>query len=346
MGVIGGLLHQLNPPQHFTHMGIMVADNTLIRHCPAAEDQLTSPEYYTGSIDVGPFSQPAPTDGLNRDHLKYGWPGTITQSVEQAYYADRYGGNLPGNIAYSGDVLPDPDSKAGTPHRINALGFNTVFDNDVEYPPLIVQPCHNLLALRSQEEQAIILGALHRVADAALQIYAHYRFYSYTNGQIGGNPDYFGPGKTVLDSMPDYISDPTDPNFGKWRDWTGFSWANPKKVKLKKVDQTIPAVCSSFVWQSVQIANEAGAGAPLPIPGIILDSAENPEPQDIAGCKRTVPPDLTGDNTDANTLDGLYLYDEASRKKVAEWWSSDNLDSLWSRIYALSRGPFRKLSAI
>jgi hypothetical protein len=332
MGTIGGLLHQLNPPQHFTHMGIMVADHTLIRHCPAAQEQLTAKEFYTGSIDLGPFSQPAPTDGLNRDHLRYGWPGAITESIEQAYYADRYNGNLPGNISYNGDMLPDPDSPAGTSYRMHALGFNTVFDNGVEYPPLIVQPCPSLLAQMPEQEGALVISALNRVADAALQIYAHYRFYCYTNSRIGEDPQYWSPGKTVLDSLPDYIVDPNDPNFGKWRDWTGFSWSNPGKVKLKKVPNTIPGVCSTFVWQSVQNANKAGGSK------IILDSAENPEPPTTGGCERRLPPDSTGDNTDNLTPDGCYLYDEASRKKVAEWWSSDDPNSLWSSIYAQTSG--------
>jgi hypothetical protein len=330
MGVIGGLLHQLNPPQHYTHMGIMVADNTLIRHCPAEQNQLTAKEYFTGSINLGPFSQPAPTDGLNKQHLRYGWPGAITQSVEQAYYADRYNGMLPGNIPYSGDMLPDPDSRAGTSYRINALGFNTVFDGSVEYPPLIVTPCPNLLAQNQQTSQ-IVTNALNRVAEAALQIYAHYRFNCYSRAVIAEDPNFMGFGQTVLDALPDYIADPTDPNFGKWRDWTGFSWSNPHLVKVRTVPYTIPAVCSSFVWQSVRNANKAGG------PKITLDSAEKPEPLDAPGCQRRLSPDYAGD-TAAQYTDGLYLYDEASRKKVAEWWSSDDPASLWSTVYAQSSG--------
>jgi hypothetical protein len=98
-----------------------------------------------------------------------------------------------------------------------------VFDNGVEYPPLIVTSCPSLLAQLDEAEQSLVIDALHRVADAVLQIYAHYRFYCYTQSSIGDDPNYQGPAQTVLDSMPDYIADPTDPNFGKWRDWTGFT---------------------------------------------------------------------------------------------------------------------------
>jgi hypothetical protein len=62
-GSIGGLLHQLDPPQHFSHMGIMVADYDLIRHTTAVPGRLTAEEYYTGSV----LGVTAPADGLNPD---------------------------------------------------------------------------------------------------------------------------------------------------------------------------------------------------------------------------------------------------------------------------------------
>jgi hypothetical protein len=49
-GPIGGLLHQLRPPQHYSHMGIMLADHDLVRHCTAEPGWLTADEYYTGTI--------------------------------------------------------------------------------------------------------------------------------------------------------------------------------------------------------------------------------------------------------------------------------------------------------
>jgi hypothetical protein len=44
MGEIGGLLHQLQPPQHYSHTGLMVTDYDLIRHSPASDERLTSEE--------------------------------------------------------------------------------------------------------------------------------------------------------------------------------------------------------------------------------------------------------------------------------------------------------------
>src|SRR5436305_4855953 len=49
-GLIGGLLHQLDPPQHYSHMGIAVSDFNLFRHCTALPSRLTAEEYYEGSV--------------------------------------------------------------------------------------------------------------------------------------------------------------------------------------------------------------------------------------------------------------------------------------------------------
>jgi hypothetical protein len=65
-----------------------------------------------------------------------------------------------------------------------------------------------------------------------------------------------------------------------------------------------------------------------------LDSVENPEPSDPVGCSRTLQPDYAADNVDSFTPDGLYLYSETQRQQVAKWWSSDDPDSLWSKVYA------------
>ena len=170
-GVIGGLLHSLNPPQHYSHMGIVVADHNLIRHCTMSQERLTAKEYFSGSL----LGIPAPLDGLNPDHLQFGWPGTITQSTYQAFLADRYGDSLtpPGQSGpYKGSTLPDLESAQSpkTGYLMNQLGFDPVSDDGTTwYPPLIVKPCP-LLQLKS-----VLLGvALYRVAQQALATYAYY----------------------------------------------------------------------------------------------------------------------------------------------------------------------------
>lgn len=89
-GKIGKLLHNISPPQHYTHMGIMVNHMYLIRHSTAIVDRISADEYYDGAI----LGVAAPTNGINPDHLEFAWPGSITQSFEQAFLAERYGESL------------------------------------------------------------------------------------------------------------------------------------------------------------------------------------------------------------------------------------------------------------
>jgi hypothetical protein len=309
-GQIGGLLHQLDPPQHYSHMGLFVTNHDLIRHCTASPGRLTAPEYYTGSI----LGVKVPADGLPVDHLQFGWPGTITQSVEQAFYADRYAAqNLtpPGSgDQYHGADLTDLDSSA-TPkktYRIGALSFETVDGFDT----LIVKPCPLL-------ETSDVNAALNRVADEALKIYAHYRFYAFTDGAIAESLNRIGPPGKVVASMPD-----REPITGKWLDW-----ADPTKVKWIDVPDTVPAVCSSIVWQSVRNAIKTGG------PKIKLDWAElKPDALGEAGgaCRRSLEPDWKGDTRDPFTIDGLYFYDEESRKRAAIWLNESMTDKVFTGL--------------
>src|SRR5262249_33834221 len=123
-GKIGGLLHQLHPPQHLFHMGVMGPDFDLIRHTTAVPARLTAEEYYTGSI----LGVKAPADGLSPDHLQFGWPGSVTQSAEQAFLADRYGGLTPPGLSgpYTGSDLLDKESPSGRRYTVAALSFDPI----------------------------------------------------------------------------------------------------------------------------------------------------------------------------------------------------------------------------
>jgi hypothetical protein len=296
-GEIGGLLHQLDPAQNYSHMGIFVANHDLIRNCTASPGRLTAEEYYTGSV----LGVKAPLDGLNVDHLQFGWPGTVTQSVEQALYADRYaaaGLNPPGtNQPYHGSDLTDLDSTENPQkrYRIGALSF----DNVDGFDALVVKPCPQL-------ESPLITEALNKIADAALQIYAHYRFYSYTDGAVAQDPNREGPATKVVAAMPAW-----DSAIGKWADWS-----DPNAVSWIDVPYTLPGVCSSYVWQAVQNVKKAHG------PQIVLDWAEDHASAlgEAGGkCRRWFPPDWRGDALDPYTLDGLYFYDESMREKAADW---------------------------
>lgn len=297
-GVIGGLLHALTPPQHYSHMGILVANYNLVRHCTCSSEWLTASEYFTGSV----LGVPAPVDGLDPSHLQFGWPGTITQSVYQAVMAERYGTNPPPGsaAAYAGSMLTDQASTQ-TPkskYLMADLSFDPVSDDgQTWYPPLIVKPCPSL-------QTSAVTNALGRIADAALEIYAHYRFYCYTNGLVGGILDYSGPGLSVPVAQPDFnLAE------GRWTDWAepATQWITP--------GSTIPGVCSSFVWQAVQQA------FPKNLATVVLDWAKDNASglgEDNGACVRTIPPDWTADTLDPYTVDGLYYYSEDGRKTAGQ----------------------------
>jgi hypothetical protein len=316
MGPIGGLLHDLDPPQHYSHMGIFVADYSLIRHCTMSPRRLESPEYYTGSI----LGQSVPEDGFNHDHVRYGWPGTITQSVEQALIADQPAMATPlGHPAdYTGASLTDWESQKQTTYTINALSFDGTSDDGARwYYPLVVGPCPQL-------KSPAVAAALDRIADGALKIYAHYRFYAYTKGTIGSDLEFDGPVFKLPAPLPAW-----DPVTTKWTDWSGVvNWVS---------QPTIAAVCSSFVWQAVQNANKQKGDK------IVLDWAKTHQQAlgGIAGaCSRTVPPDWSGDFVDGFTEDGLYTYSQDQRQTAGSWLHDELSESVYENIKGRIRGDY------
>ena len=310
-GQIGGLLHQLDPPQHYSHMGIVVADYDLIRNCTASPSRMTSDEYYSGSV----LGVSAPVDGLDVDHVQYGWPGSVTQSAEQIFFADRYGDALtpPGlDAPYHGADLVDKESPSGKAFAIAAMSFDGVWDDGTWIPALVVKPCPLL-------ETPEVRAAIERIADEAMKIDAHYRFYCYSDGAIGNDPNYLGPATEVPAAQPDW-----DPASMKWVDWS-----DPATVHWKKVPATIPAVCSSFVWHAIQNANKAAS------PKLTLDWAETPAEalgEKGGACRRAMPPDWTADTRDPYTLDGLYTYDEESRKRAGDWLNDSLADEVFTSL--------------
>lgn len=160
-GVIGDLLRNVDPPQRYSHTGIMVADRFWIRHSTASTKRYG--DYGVGSTQAG-------SDGIRPDILRYGWPGTITQSVYEAF---------------EGGFIRDPESQklyeidGFNPDPIRCSG-----EVDLTYPLLIKPP---------PEWEQTIRPILHQVADAASQTNGHYRFGNYTDGTMPQNPALNAP---------------------------------------------------------------------------------------------------------------------------------------------------------
>jgi hypothetical protein len=90
-GLIGTLLGAVQPAQYHDHMGIMVEDYTVVRHCTASKDRMMEERYYTGVV----LGEWVPSDGIREDHMTYGWPGAMTQTVEDAFFTGLRGAYNP-----------------------------------------------------------------------------------------------------------------------------------------------------------------------------------------------------------------------------------------------------------
>lgn len=162
-GLIGGLLRQVTPAQKYSHSGIMTRNYDQVTHSTASEDRMA--DYPVGSKPLS--GEPAATDGIRPDVMKYGWPGVITQSVEQAVF---------------GESMTDPEN--GKSYTLKGFGTSAVgmeIGGGLEIvPPLVVKP-------DPMEETPEVRKQLHLVADAAVADTgkSHYRFFAYTDPTIG-----------------------------------------------------------------------------------------------------------------------------------------------------------------
>lgn len=182
-GIIGQLLNQLS--QRYSHCGIMTKNHVELKHATESEDWLQSPGNESGAEGILGFHQSA---------LTYGWPGTLCQSIDQAI---------------NGSSLTSPEGNA---YQIKDFSFQPAsLSNRVIVNPLVIKPNPftdtNELRLK-----------LHAIAEEALNIKGHYRFYCYTKPDI------------ALDA-------------------TGI--AGPEAGWAK---DTTAVVCSSFIWLAAQKA--------------------------------------------------------------------------------------------
>lgn len=187
-GLVGQLLRQVTPPQFYSHCGIMSKNHIEMRHSTGSDDWLKA-------HPAGSFLGHKGTDGFDPAALKYLWPGTITQTIDNAYY---------------GEWINSPDTG---PYKIADFSFAPDLSNSstIIYP-LVVKP-------NPFSETVSVRAKLHAIADAALAIDGHYRFYCYTKPELALGP----AGIAGQDS----------------------GWAQG----------TLATVCSSFIWLAAQRAN-------------------------------------------------------------------------------------------
>jgi hypothetical protein len=155
--LVDAMFSQLNPPQLYGHSGIMTRNYDQITHCTASEPRMIN---YTVSGILG-----GGDEGFDPDALKYGWPGTITETVDQAV---------------NGQMIADPASTTGEKYSFqsfNGVSSDIQIDNAwILIPPLVVKPDPVL-------ETSEVRKLLTEVADDAYSSTGkfHYRFYAFTN---------------------------------------------------------------------------------------------------------------------------------------------------------------------
>lgn len=313
-GTIGTLLGALRAPQVYTHMGIVVEDFTTIRHSTDIPDRMQA--HPVGSL-VG---QPEPLDGFDPEMVKYGWPGTLTQTVDEAFQAQNPGivptaaSQTPPYLYCDADNGTQPFSGPSPGNHCfscNELSFNTVFGQDgTRRDPLVVSPCTAAEMAHPELRQI-----LHAIADEAKGINGHYRFYAYSDATIAQKPSYFREG-----AMPVYhwstdrnrwvavenqVFDPDDP------------CAPPSRQS--PVPSTVPVVCSSLPWLAVQKYNARQQQYT-----VVLFNRSDTGIHPLPGCTRLVPPNRAGFVPDPSgqTPDGLFFFSAEDRASAAQAFNS------------------------
>lgn len=176
-GPVSLVLHSVNPPQHYAHTGLMVQNFYTLRHSTASDDWLQDEDFLAGEAITGDKG----TDGLDPDRLKYIWPGTVTQSVQEAF---------------TGSWLPDPeghkDDKGNVKMwKIQAFDFYPKDNgNNLIVEPLVVKPNPMVEA-----ELPKVREVLHEVAEQAKRINGHYRLFCFTNSAIVFDDRYAAPAR-------------------------------------------------------------------------------------------------------------------------------------------------------
>lgn len=320
-GTIGALLAALVPAQHFTHMGIVTRDRVELRHCTGSKDFLEEHPYPAGP---GTVSHDNPTDGFSEFAVRYGWPGTVTQSVELAYRAS-IGQNDGVDIPYQ---PADPKYPGMSTHIPSTKLSSTVLGDELPVTGMDFEPVQAPVGLptdadamldaivagdRSEQDlQAIsasatitwqtfwplvvkpcphnlqphIVDALRRVAAAAEFLHGHYRFHAYVDAHMAENPSVYGPP----------MGEPARPD--------------PERPCAPPIiwDHSLPLVCSTFVWEAVQEANRRANG-----PRIFLTQPWDHHP--LHNCPSFYQPPVGADHPAPD--DGLFDYDERGTARAA-----------------------------
>jgi hypothetical protein len=160
--LIAAMFRALTPPQYHGHSGIMTANFYEITHCTASINRITANVNKIGPVPVS----------LNFNMLQYAWPGSVTQTIDEATTSVPW--TDPGGATYSESSFNYDDR--GSPQQL--------------IPPLVVKPLpwNEQMArplLRQAADLARSKGARY---DSQGNLVSpggcYYSFYNYTKPQI------------------------------------------------------------------------------------------------------------------------------------------------------------------
>ena len=173
-GMIGNLLRKVDPPQKYSHTGIMVEDRYSVRHSTAVQDRYAD-------YGIGNF---AGSDGIRMDVLRFGWPGTITESVDESYlgafHTDPESGAAYWNSGFNSRAVGIKSNEVG------CRDHGDIVPQLVLRPPPETEAYGSEVAVDTDDEAGPknIRLALHDAADQSLEVDGHYRFFGYTVGVV------------------------------------------------------------------------------------------------------------------------------------------------------------------
>lgn len=153
--VIARLLSHVSPIEVYSHSGIMTSDFLDIRHSTESFKWLKKQR--------SPLFDP--------EALTYGWPGAITQQIDEAYYGSQVGG-APDGGSYSISAFSNRMSDVG--------GIGIVRPEVVKPDP---QKEYQFPSLRP---------ILQDVSNSAENLKAHYRYFEYTQARTDSHVSHAG----------------------------------------------------------------------------------------------------------------------------------------------------------
>jgi hypothetical protein len=210
-GLVGSLLRAVDPPQVFSHTGIFTGNYAEIRNSTAAQERYLAHR-------AGPLVE---ARGIQEDYLRYGEPGPITQSVDDAYF---------------GQSWVDEDGAHYALHTFSSDAIQCNGDEGLTFP--------HIVTARDRTNRP----TLHRIADTAKAIEGHYRFFAYTRTALGLAPE----DRTVPIDFDDF--DPAD----RGTQCTGFIWLAAKHAGVDLERDDTPGTEDGLYFYTPEERLEAG----------------------------------------------------------------------------------------